>query len=95
VTRRLPERTLIGSVAVPDIVLAHWVSDPDRVTSGVPTAAGSWSVRRAMAHPTDDSSRDIPKAGPGAVGFVSQPGIIFGPHQRGSGQHSRIRRQRL
>ena len=34
-TRRLPEHTLLGSVAVPDIVLAHRASDPDRVTSGV------------------------------------------------------------
>jgi hypothetical protein len=73
VTRRLPERMLLGSVAVPDVDLAHRGSDPDRVTSGVPTAAGSWSGRRAMARPTDDSSRDIPKAGPSAVGFVSHP----------------------
>jgi hypothetical protein len=58
VTRRLPERTLLGSVAVPDIVLAHRASDPDRVTSGVPTAACSWSGRRAMAHPL----RRIPAA---------------------------------
>jgi hypothetical protein len=35
VTRRLPERMLLGSVAVPDIVLAHRVSDPRRVTVGV------------------------------------------------------------
>jgi hypothetical protein len=35
VTRRLPERMLLGSVAVPDIVLAHRVSNPDRVTGGV------------------------------------------------------------
>ena len=34
-TRRLPERMLLGSVAVPDIVLAHRVSNPDRVTGGV------------------------------------------------------------
>jgi hypothetical protein len=74
VTRRPPERTLLGSVAVPDIVLAHRVSDPDRVASGV--TDGRWQScggRRAMAHPTDDSSRDIPKAGPGVVGFVSHP----------------------
>jgi hypothetical protein len=64
---------LLGSVAVLDIVLAHRVSNPDRVTSGVPAAAGSCDGRRVMAHPTDDSSRDIPKAGPGAVGFVSHP----------------------
>jgi hypothetical protein len=62
VTRRLPERMLLGSVAVPDIVLAHRVSDPDPVTSGV----ARWPT-------TDDSSRDIPKAGPGVVGFVSHP----------------------
>jgi hypothetical protein len=35
VTRRSPERMLLGSVAVPDIVLAHWVSDRDPGTSGV------------------------------------------------------------
>jgi hypothetical protein len=46
-----------------------------------------------MAHPTDDSSRDIPKAGPSAVGFVYTRNI-FRTHQRGSGQHSRIGRQR-
>jgi hypothetical protein len=39
-------------MAVLDIVLAHRVSNPDRVTSGVLTAAGSWDDRRAMAHPT-------------------------------------------
>jgi hypothetical protein len=55
VTRRLPERMLLGSVAVPDIVLALRVSNPDRVTGGV-----------ALWHtPTEDSGRDIPKAGPG------------------------------
>ena len=73
-TRRLPERTLLGSVAVLDIVLAYRVSDPDRVTSGV--TDGRWQLRggrRAREHPTDDSSRDIPKAGPGVVGFVSHP----------------------
>jgi hypothetical protein len=42
VTRRLPERTLLGSVAVPDIVLAHRASDPDRVTSGV--TDGRWQL---------------------------------------------------
>jgi hypothetical protein len=73
VARRLPERMLLGIVAVLDIVLAHRVSNPDRGTSAVPTAAGSCGGRRAMADPTDDSSRDIPKAGPGAVGFVSHP----------------------
>ena len=57
-TRRLPERMVRGSVAVPDIVLAHRVSDPDRVTGGV----AQWPT------PTEDSSRDIPKAGSGAVG---------------------------
>jgi hypothetical protein len=66
VTRRLPERTLLGSVAVPDIVLAHRVSDPDRVTSGV--TDGRWQLEwpsRDGPPPTEDSSRDIPKAGPG------------------------------
>jgi hypothetical protein len=58
VTGRLPERMLLGSVAVPDIVLTHRVSNPDRVTGGV----ARWPT------PTEDSSRDIPKAGPGAVG---------------------------
>ena len=62
-TRRLPERMLLGSVAVPDIVLAHRVSDPDPVTSGV----ARWPTLRMI------SSRDIPKAGPGVVGFVSNP----------------------
>ena len=41
-TRRLPERTLLGSVAVLDIVLAYRVSDPDRVTSGV--TDGRWQL---------------------------------------------------
>jgi hypothetical protein len=65
VTRRLPERMLLGSVAVPDIVLAHRVSNPDRVTGGarrpprLPAAVARWPT------PTEDSSRDIPKAGPG------------------------------
>jgi hypothetical protein len=72
VTRRLPERNapcqrgrarhlsaiLLGSVAVLDIVVAHRESNPDRVTSGVPTAACSCGGRRAMAHPP----RRIPAA---------------------------------
>ena len=64
-TRRLPERMLLGSVAVPDIVLAHRVSNPDRVTGGarrplaVAVAVARWPTS------TEDSSRDIPKAGPG------------------------------
>jgi hypothetical protein len=44
VTRRLPERMLLGSVAVPDIVLAHRVSDPDRVIGGV-----RWPLAVAVA----------------------------------------------
>jgi hypothetical protein len=55
VTRRLPERMLLGSLAVPDIVLAYRVSDADPVTGGV----ARWPT------PTEDSGRDIPKAGPG------------------------------
>ncbi len=43
-TRRLPERMLLGSVAVPDIVLAHRVSDPDRVIGGV-----RWPLAVAVA----------------------------------------------
>jgi hypothetical protein len=65
VTRRLPERMLLGSVAVPDIVLAHRVSNPDRVTGGVrrPLAVAVAVARWPTS--TEDSSRDIPKAGPG------------------------------
>jgi hypothetical protein len=72
-TRRLLRAHAPWQLAVPDIVLAHRVPDPDRVTSGVPTADGSCGGRRAMAHPTDDSNRDIPKGGSGPVGFVSHP----------------------
>jgi hypothetical protein len=64
VTRRLLERMLLGSVAVPDIVLAHRVSDPDRVTGGVRRPLAVRWPSRDGPHPRD-SSRDIPKAGPG------------------------------
>jgi hypothetical protein len=65
VTRRLPERMLLGSVAVPDIVLAHRVSNPDRVTGRVrrPLAVAVTVARWPTS--TEDSSRDIPNAGPG------------------------------
>ena len=59
--RRLTKRMLLGSVAVLDIVLA--IGCPT-LTVGLavsPTAAGSGDGRRAMADPTDDSSRNIPK----------------------------------
>jgi hypothetical protein len=48
VTRRLPERMLLGSVAVPDIVLAHRVSDPDPVTSGVARWPTLWMIPAAI-----------------------------------------------
>jgi hypothetical protein len=44
VTRRLPERMLLGSLAVPDIVLAYRVSDADPVTSGV----ARWTTLRMI-----------------------------------------------
>jgi hypothetical protein len=43
VTPRLPERRLLGSVAVPDIVMAYRVSDADPVTSGV--TDGRWQLQ--------------------------------------------------
>ena len=69
-TRRLPERMLLGSVAVPDIVLAHRVSNPDRVTGGArrPLAV---AAAVAPAATRTSSSHDIPKGGPRPVGFGS------------------------
>jgi hypothetical protein len=57
VTRRLPERMLLGSVAVPDIVLAHRVSDPDRVIGGV-----RWPLAVAVAVARWPTLRMIPAA---------------------------------
>jgi hypothetical protein len=65
VTRRLPERMLLGSVAVPDIVLAHRVSNPDRVTGGVRRPLAVAVAVARWPTPKEDPSRDIPKAGPG------------------------------
>ena len=63
---------LIGSGAVADIVLAHWVTDLSMRLATSRPRAGSCGGRRAMTHTPDDSSRDIPKGGPRAVGFASQ-----------------------
>jgi hypothetical protein len=63
----------IGSAAVADIVLAHRVTDLSVRLAMSRRRAVSCGGRRAVAHTTDDSSRDIPKGGPRAVGFASHP----------------------
>jgi hypothetical protein len=93
VTRRLPVRMLLGSVAVLDIVLAHRVSNPDRVTSGVRTAAAVAVAAARWPAPQMIPAAIFPRPVQGRrLRFT--PGIIFGPHQRDSGHDSRIRRQR-
>jgi hypothetical protein len=84
---------LIGDAAVADSSWPIGVTDLRVRLAMSRRRAGSCGGGRAVAHTTDDSSRDIPKGRPRAVSFPSHRNG-FGPRQCDSGEHSRVRRQR-